>query len=298
MKLERSVAVVTGGTEGIGRAVALALGRAGARVAICPYAARVEETVAALMRTIDAMGAPCDVASPEQVAAFADRVRRELDPARIVVNNAGIGRFAPLAELSLADWDATIATNLRSLYLVTRAFLADLVATAPSAIVNVASLAGRNGIEGGTAYCASKHAVLGFSKALMLEVRRHDVRVIAVCPGSVATPFMDKQHRPGRTARDRMLHADDVADTVSRRLTLPDWAMISEPDIRRRTPSEPDLTRRDDLPPVPSEDHQAVEPDREQPAGAIRGRRATARRRPGRTRRSGGTRAPRPRGGP
>ena len=194
MKLERSVAVVTGGTEGIGRALAFALGRAGARVAICARtAARVEETVASLhAERIDAIGALCDVASPEQVAAFADRVRRDQGPARIVVNNAGIGRFAPLAELSLADWDATIATNLRSLYLITRAFLADLVATAPSAIVNVASLAGRNGIEGGTAYCASKHAVLGFSKALMLEVWRHDVRVIAVCPGSVATPFMDK----------------------------------------------------------------------------------------------------------
>ncbi|HXV91366.1 MAG TPA: SDR family NAD(P)-dependent oxidoreductase [Gemmatimonadales bacterium] len=238
MKLERSVAVITGGTEGIGRAVAFALGRAGARVAICARtAARVEETVAALrVERIDAIGAPCDVASPEQVAAFADRVRQALGPARIVVNNAGIGRFAPLAELSLADWDATIATNLRSLYLVTRAFLADLVATAPSTVVNLASLAGRNGIEGGTAYCASKHAVLGFSKALMLEVRRQNVRVITVCPGSVATPFMEKQHRPGRTPRDRMLHAEDVADTVLATLTLADGAMISELDIRPTNP--------------------------------------------------------------
>lgn len=238
MKLERSVAVVTGGSEGIGRAIAFALGRAGARVAICARtAARVEATVAALRaERIDAIGAPCDVASPAQVAAFADRVRQALGPARIVVNNAGIGRFAPLAELSLADWDATIATNLRSLYLVTRAFLADLVATAPSTVVNLASLAGRNGIEGGTAYCASKHAVLGFSKALMLEVRRHDVRVIAVCPGSVATPFMEKEHRPGRTPRDRMLHAEDVAETVLATLTLADGAMISELDIRPTNP--------------------------------------------------------------
>lgn len=238
MKPDQSVAVITGGTEGIGRAVAFALGRAGARIAVCARTpARVEETVAALRaERIDAIGAPCDVASPEQVAAFAERVRRELGPVRIVVNNAGIGRFAPLADLSLADWDATIATNLRSLYLVTRAFLADLVATAPSAIVNLASLAGRNGIEGGTAYCASKHAVLGFSKALMLEVRRHNVRVIAVCPGSVATPFMDKQNRPGRTARDRMLHAEDVADTVLATLTLSDRAMISELDIRPTNP--------------------------------------------------------------
>jgi len=238
MTLERSLAVVTGATEGIGRAVAFALGRAGARVAVCARTpSTVEETVAALRaERIDAIGATCDVASPEQVAAFADLVRRERGQARIVVNNAGIGRFAPLAELSLADWDATIATNLRSLYLVTRMFLADLVAAAPSAIVNMASLAGRNGIEGGTAYCASKHAVLGFSKALMLEVRRHNVRVIAVCPGSVATPFMDKQHRPGRTPRDRMLRAEDVAEAVLATLTLPDGAMVSELDIRPTNP--------------------------------------------------------------
>lgn len=238
MRLEQSLAVVTGGTEGIGRATAFALGRAGARVAICARTApKVEETVAALQaERIDAIGAACDVASPEQVAAFAEQVRRERGPARIVVNNAGIGRFAPLAELTLADWDATIATNLRSLYLVTRAFLDDLVATAPSAVVNVASLAGRNGIEGGTAYCASKHAVLGFSKALMLEVRRQNVRVIAICPGSVATPFMEQQHRPGRTPRDRMLHAEDVAEALVATLTLPDGAMVSELDIRPTNP--------------------------------------------------------------
>jgi 3-oxoacyl-[acyl-carrier protein] reductase len=238
MNLEGSLAVVTGGTEGIGRATAFALGRAGARVAICARTAqRVDEAVAALRAEgIDAIGATCDVASAEQVAAFADRVRRERGRASIVVNNAGIGRFAPLAELTLADWDATIATNLRSLYLVTRAFLPDLLATAPSAVVNMASLAGRNGIEGGTAYCASKHAVLGFSKALMLEVRKQNVRVVAICPGSVATPFMEQQHRPGRTPRDRMLHTEDVAEALVATLTLADRAMVSELDIRPTNP--------------------------------------------------------------
>jgi 3-oxoacyl-[acyl-carrier protein] reductase len=238
MNVPGSLAVVTGATEGIGRAIAFALGRAGARVAICARtAARVDEAVAELRAGgIEGFGAPCDVGIPDQVSAFAELVRRERGPARILVNNAGIGRFSRLAELSLADWDATMATNVRALYLVTRAFLGDLVATAPSAVVNIASLAGRNGIEGGTAYCASKHAVLGFSKALMLELRRQQVRVIAVCPGSVATPFMDKQERPGRTPRDRMLHADDVAETVLAALTLADRAMISELDIRPTNP--------------------------------------------------------------
>jgi len=102
-------------------------------------------------------------------------------------------------------------------------------------IVNIASLAGKNGVEGGTAYCASKHAVLGFSKSLMLEVRKRGLRVVAICPGSVATPFMDKRERV-RPAPDRALSAEDVAHAVVATLTVSDRAMISEVDIRPTNP--------------------------------------------------------------
>lgn len=237
MDLQNRLAVVTGATEGIGRATALALGKAGARVAIC---ARTEKNVRATVDAlkehgVDAIGTACDVADPKAVTAFAAYVSQERGDAAVLVNNAGIGRFARLENLSLEDWDAVMGTNVRSLYLVTRALLPALLRT-KGAVVNLASLAGRNGIEGGTAYCASKHAVLGFSKALMLEVRKQGVRVVAICPGSVATPFMDKQDRPGRTARDTMLHAEDVAEAVVATLTLPDRALISELDLRPANP--------------------------------------------------------------
>jgi len=237
MDLTNRLAVITGATEGIGRAIAVALGSAGAKVAICARTApNVDATVAALREAgLDAIGRACDVADPAAVRAFADFVSRERGDAAVLVNNAGIGRFAPLEELTLEDWDETIAVNLRSLYLVTRAFLPGLVRAGKSSIVNIASLAGRNGFEGGTAYCASKHAVLGFSKALMLEVRKRGLRVIAVCPGSVATPFMDKQDRM-RPDRDRILTADDVAQVVVGALTLADRAMVSEIDIRPTNP--------------------------------------------------------------
>jgi 3-oxoacyl-[acyl-carrier protein] reductase len=239
--MKDALAVVTGATEGIGRAIAFHLGRAGARLAICARTAQhVDATVAALHADgIDAIGLPCDVAEPAAVHAFAEFVGKERGDAAVLVNNAGIGRFRPLEELSLEDWDTTIAVNLRSLYLVTRAFLPGLkraaAARGSASIVNIASLAGRNGFEGGTAYCASKHAVLGFSKALMLEVRKQQVRVIAICPGSVATPFMDKQDRM-RPNRERVLTADDVAQAVLSTLTLPDRAMVSELDIRPTNP--------------------------------------------------------------
>jgi len=236
MNLPGALCVVTGATEGIGRSIAVFLGRAGSRVALCARtAANVDATVAELRAAgYDAIGQACDVGDDQAVARFAGFVAREGGDAHVLVNNAGIGRFAPLAELSLADWDLTMATNLRSLYLVTRAFL-PAVQRSRGAIVNIASLAGKNGFEGGTAYCASKHAVLGFSKALMLETRKQGVRVIAVCPGTVATPFMDKQARPHQN-REPVLHPDDVAQAVVAALTLPDHAMLSELDLRPTNP--------------------------------------------------------------
>src|SRR5438309_3499289 len=140
-----------------------------------------------------------------------------------------------LVELSLEDWDATMGVNVRSLYLVTRAFLKSMLDAGTGTIVNIASLAGKNGVEGGTAYCASKHAVLGFSKSLMLEVRKRGLRVVAICPGSVSTPFMDKRERV-RPAPDRALGAEDVAHAVVATLTVADRAMISEVDIRPTNP--------------------------------------------------------------
>lgn len=237
MDLAGSLAVVTGATEGIGRATAFSLGRAGARLAIC---ARTEPNVRATVRELkdagtDAIGMACDVSDPARVDAFAAFVTKERGAPRVLVNNAGIGRIKPLEELSLDDWDQTMAVNVRSLYLVTRAFLKGMKDAGAGTIVNIASLAGKNGIDGGTAYCASKHAVLGFSKSLMLEVRKHNIRVVTICPGSVATPFGDKGGRK-RPNRDRILTADDVAEAVLATLTVSDRAMVSELDIRPTNP--------------------------------------------------------------
>jgi NAD(P)-dependent dehydrogenase (short-subunit alcohol dehydrogenase family) len=235
VNLKNAIAVVTGGSEGIGLALAHAFGREGAAVAIC---SRSEAKVTAALRALTgarlrAVGTPCDVTDPKAVASFADFVTRALGRPTVLVNNAGIGRFAPLESLSLDDWDAVQATNLRGPFLVTRAFLPAMKAAGEGAIVNVASLAGRNGFEGGTAYCASKHGLLGFAKALMFEVRKHGIRVITVCPGSVATAFSPSS---AGEKSERILRAGDVADIILSTLTLPDRAMVSELDIRPSNP--------------------------------------------------------------
>ncbi|HWZ27431.1 MAG TPA: SDR family NAD(P)-dependent oxidoreductase [Gemmatimonadales bacterium] len=235
MDFSNGLAVVTGATDGIGRAIAFALGKAGARIAICARTgANVTRTAAELKgEGIDAIGTACDVADPASVRTFADYVRRERGDPTILVNNAGVGVFAPLAQLPLEDWDRVMGTNVRSLYLVTRAFL-DGITKAGGVIVNIGSLAGRNGLEGGTAYCASKHALLGFSKSLMLEVRKSGTRVIAICPGSVSTNFSDRQGK--RANVERILTPDDVAQAVLGAVTLPQRAMISELDLRPTNP--------------------------------------------------------------
>ena len=232
-----STALVTGATAGIGRATAFALGRAGWRLGVC---ARTADSVKTLLRDlhaegITAVGRAADVAKEAEVHAWVRQVEAELGPVDTLVNNAGVAIFKPFSELTLEEWDRTMATNVRSLFVVTREVLPGMRQRRQGAIVNVASLSGRHGVVGGTAYAASKHAVLGFSRSLMLEVRNENVRVIAVCPGSVDTALIRDQTMITRDAR-RILKAEDVADTILAALRLPERALISEVDLRPASP--------------------------------------------------------------
>ena len=230
-------ALVTGATEGIGRATALALGRAGYRVGICSRSGdKVAATLAELRaQGVSAAGVAADVADPAQVRHLVDQVRAELGEIDVLVNNAGVLIARPFDELTLEDWDATMATNLRSLYLTTHLVLPSMRTRRHGTILNVASLAGRNGFVGGSAYSASKHAVLGFSRSLMLEVRKDNVRVIAICPGSVATGMLRDQAML-KPDHERILRPEDVAASILHVLTLPTGALVSELDIRPTNP--------------------------------------------------------------
>ena len=232
-----TTALITGATEGIGRATAFALGRAGYRVGVC---ARTESKVRQLVKElkgegIEAAGAVADVGLPDQVARAVEEVTRALGPIDVLVNNAGILIARPFEELTLDDWDATMSTNVRSLYLVTRAVVGPMRSRKRGSIVNVSSLAGRNGFAGGTAYTASKHAVLGFSRSLMLELRKDNVRVIAICPGSVDTSLLNDQPML-KSDPSKILKPEDVAASILHALALPDRALVSELDIRPTNP--------------------------------------------------------------
>ena len=234
---ETTTALITGATQGIGRATALALGRAGYRVAVCARtAANVDRLVQELQAEgVEAAGAAADVDDPGQVARAVERLSGALGEVGLLVNNAGVMIARPLEELTLEDWDTTMSTNLRSLYLVTRAVIPAMRRRRQGTIVNVASLAGRNGFAGGSAYCASKHAVLGFSRALMMEFRKEGIRVLAICPGSVDTGMLRGQPML-KSNPERILQSEDVADAILHAVQLPERALVSELDIRPTNP--------------------------------------------------------------
>jgi 3-oxoacyl-[acyl-carrier protein] reductase len=237
MTSSSKTALVTGATEGIGRATAYAFGRAGYKVGVC---ARTESKVRRLVEElkregIEAAGAAADVGQPDQAERAVEQVSRALGEIEILVNNAGILIAKPFEELTLEDWDATMTTNVRSLYLMTRAVLPAMRRRRRGTVVNVASLAGRHGFVGGTAYTASKHAVLGFSRSLMLEARKDNVRIITICPGSVATGMMQDQPML-KADPNRILQPEDVAASILHAISLPGRALVSELDIRPTNP--------------------------------------------------------------
>lgn len=235
--MSQPIALVTGATEGIGRATALALAEAGYAVGVAARtAAQVESLVAELGRVgVKAAGRAADVGDPGQVEALVAHVIRELGPIDTLINNAGVLIPKALLDTSLEEWDATFATNVRGLFLTTRAILPAMIERGRGDIVNLASLAGKNPVPNATAYSASKHAVLGFSRSLLLEVRKHGIRVIAICPGSVDTPMMRGQSTLRREF-DRILHPEDVAQTIVGALRLPRRATVSELDVRPANP--------------------------------------------------------------
>lgn len=237
MILPESISVVTGGSRGIGLAIARALASGGSRVAINGRSAdRVERTVAQLASEgLSVFGRPCDMRNRTEVADFFSAVRAELGQVDILVNNAGLGHLRPFMELTEEQIDETFAVNVGGMFAATRQVLGPMLDRGRGHIVNIASLAGRNGFPGGTAYAASKHAVLGLSRSLMLEVRKKGVHVIAVCPGSVSTDFFQAAGQELPNA-DRVLEPDDVAAVVLNALTLPERALVSEIDIRPSNP--------------------------------------------------------------
>lgn len=224
---EMPIAVVTGASRGIGRAIAKRLAVSHRVVAV----ARSRPPLDSLADEIGAAGGQCRAIELDITErAAVDAALWGID-AQVLVNNAGIGVLKPFVELTPEEWHRTIDVNLHGVYYATRALLPGMLARGRGEIVNIASLAGKNAFAGGTCYAATKHALLGFTESLMLEVRAQGVRVSAVLPGSVDTEFSGR-----RGASAWKLAAEDVAESVAHIIAAPANAHVSAVEMR---PSRP-----------------------------------------------------------
>ena len=193
MSLEGRGAVVTGGGRGIGAAVARSLAEHGARVVVAARSTSEIEAVATELRSggLDAWAVRVDVADPESITALFDEAREHLGDIDILVNNAGVASAAPAVKLTLAEWNRLMAVNATGTFLCTQAVLAGMLEREWGRVINVASVAGLRGATYISGYSASKHAVLGFTRSVAVEVARAGVTVNAVCPGYVDTPMTE-----------------------------------------------------------------------------------------------------------
>jgi NADP-dependent 3-hydroxy acid dehydrogenase YdfG len=232
-RLEGKVALVTGGSKGIGKAIGKALAEEGARIVLSgrtsgPLLQAVEELNAA---GFQARGVQGDVAKEADAARLVNETMQAFGRVDILVNNAGIGIFKPVSELSVEDFDTMFATNMRGVFLVTKAALPHMMKAQSGEIVNIASLAGKNSFKGGAGYSATKWALRGFAGSLMLEVREHNIRVVTICPGQVETSFS-----PGGKKGTNIPQPEDVASAVIFAVTAPGGTMFSEIDVRPTRP--------------------------------------------------------------
>ena len=207
--LDGRLALVTGASRGIGAATARALADAGARLVLAARPSADLDAIAADIPGSHPIPADLrDAATVERLVATAE----EIGPLDLLVHAAGCGVFAPVEQSRVADWDEMMAVNLRAAYLLCRAAVPGMRARGRGHVFAIVSIAGVRAFPGASAYCASKFGLLGFARVLAEEVRRDGVKVTAIVPGSVDTPFWDRAG--GDLPREKMLRPEAVADAI------------------------------------------------------------------------------------
>ena len=227
--LAGKVALVTGASRGIGRAIALAFADEGAAVALVARSRADLATVAGEVRERAngrVLAEPVDVTQDTAVEMLIERVVGDLGRLDVLVASAGTAAFGPVAESKPADWDAMLAVNLRATMVCCRAAVAPMMRQHSGTILTVASIAAKRVLPGSAVYTATKMAVIGFSRVLAEEMRPHGVRVGVLVPGAVDTPLWDTLG--AGPPREKMLRPEDVARAAVLMATLPPLASLEE----------------------------------------------------------------------
>jgi 3-oxoacyl-[acyl-carrier protein] reductase len=234
--MKNKICRVTGATRGIGRAVAKMMLEEGAQVAICGREQdAVDKAVAELASETGGKvaGKAADVRNHEEVAGLFTFVDTHFGGVDVLINNAGVGVFRSVSDLTVDEWRLTLETNLSGVFYCCREAFPRFQTRGGGYIVNISSLAGKNAFAGGSVYNASKFGLNGFSEAMMLDKRNDNVRVSYIMPGSVATEFSGSGTDLGS---DWKIQAEDIAEIVRTLMKMPERTLISRVEVR---PSRP-----------------------------------------------------------
>lgn len=241
--LQNKTAIVTGGTRGIGKAIAEHLLDAGARVAICGTRQKsVDDAISELTRRGDVFGVVADVSKLNEVRALVAAAKEKYQTIDILVNNAGVAVMRSVADLTPDEWQRMIGLNLTGAYYCCHEILPIFQQAGGGDIVNISSLAGKNSFAGGAGYNASKFGLNGFSDAMMLDHRNDGIRVTTVMPGSVDTEFGRHGISTGHAKSDQKstwkIAPEDIAEIVLTVLRMPRRTTISQVEIRPSRPPQ------------------------------------------------------------
>ncbi|WP_366247536.1 3-ketoacyl-ACP reductase [Terribacillus aidingensis] len=217
--LQGKRAIITGGGRGIGKALAEALAAEGVHIGLIGRTEEHVKAVAASINEVKTAYAAADVSSLEDVTAAVNKVKEELGGIDILINNAGIAKFGGFMDLDPEEWKHIIDVNLMGVYNVTRALLPDLIEQKSGDIINISSTAGQKGAPATSAYSASKFGVLGLTESLAMEVRKHNIRVTALTPSTVATDLaIENKLTDGNP--EKVMQSEDIAEFVVAQLKL------------------------------------------------------------------------------
>ncbi|MEK3731514.1 MULTISPECIES: 3-ketoacyl-ACP reductase [unclassified Paenibacillus] len=238
MSLQNKTALITGAGKGIGRAIAIALAKEGVHVGLVSRTAADLEALSELITKeygVKTASAVADVSVQSEAEAAYAAISMELGNVDILINNAGIAQFGNLLEIEPEDWKRIVDVNLMGTYYMLRAALPGMIENNKGDIINISSTAGERGFATGSAYNASKFAVMGLTEAVLQEVRKHNIRVTALTPSTVNTELAVKTGLKIGD-EDRMMQPEDLAELVVAALKLPQRVFVKTAGIWTTNP--------------------------------------------------------------
>lgn len=227
--MEQKVAIVTGASKGIGEAISINL--ASQNILVCAFG-RDEKALLKLAESNENISIYSgDLTENNFIQKSVSEILQKFGKIDYLINNAGLAVFKKFVDTSIEEFQDQININLYAVFNLTKAVVPHFIQRNIGTIINISSIAGKNGFVYGTTYAASKHALMGFTKSLFLELREYNIRVSAVCPGSVETEMIINSPVQPKNI-DKVLKANDVAEAVKAIINMPQNALISEIEIR------------------------------------------------------------------